>query len=71
VVDLAGLEMGLFASGGTGGLPPLFCSFVLPVEKCIKLRHFTLGICTFFLAEILCIVHIFTLENLCILFAHF
>jgi hypothetical protein len=23
VVDLAGLEMGLFVSGGTGGLPPL------------------------------------------------
>jgi hypothetical protein len=24
VVDLAGLEMGPFAGGGTGGLPPFF-----------------------------------------------
>jgi hypothetical protein len=27
VVDLAGLEMGPFANGGTGGLPPLFVTW--------------------------------------------
>jgi hypothetical protein len=40
-VDLAGLEMGLFASGGTGRLPPFLyiCMCACVRFQCLQWKH--------------------------------